>query len=210
MFSAATRQRGYFAWAAFLFLCMCAVADSLPTTNLLPENPVVLNMFWRISFGPDYAETTDRAEMMRNSPSGIIYYVPAAPNDPQGAQMQPVYRLFTPHIPDHMSSIKKGEGGYNTEGILGYAWVNPNAHPGLSPIQRVYNDQAGSPHYRDHALMVGQTTTPEAKTQDNLLSAGYHFETPLGYAYARYPSATNDQFLATVAAEALPLHRMPP
>src|SRR5579862_568169 len=126
MFSPATKQSGYFAWAAFLFLCMCAVAASLPATNLLPENPVVLNMLWRISFGPDYAETNERAEMLRNSPSGIIYYVPAAPNNPQSAQMQPVYRLFTPHIPDHMPSIKKGEGGYNTEGILGYAWVNPN------------------------------------------------------------------------------------
>ena len=46
--------------------------------------------------------------------------------------------------------------------------MKPNAHPGLSPIQRVYNDQAGSPHYRDRALVVGQTTTPEAKTEDAL------------------------------------------
>jgi hypothetical protein len=200
MFSSATRKRGHVAWFAFLFLCMCAVAASSPAgKDLLPENPVVLNVFWRVSFGRDYGETTDHAEMMRKSPSGIMYYVPAAPNDPQGAQTQPVYRLFTPHIPDHMSSIKKGEGGYNTEGILGYAWVRPNAHPGLSPIQRVYNDLAGSPHYRDHALVVGQTTTPEAKAKDDLLNAGYHPETPLGYAYARYPSTTKDQFLVKVS-----------
>jgi hypothetical protein len=178
---------------------MCAIAASVPTPgkNFLPQNPVVLNMLWRISFGSDYAETTERTEMLRHSPSGTLYYVPA--NDAQGAQMQPLYRLFAPRIPDHMVSIKKGEAGYNTEGILGYAWVNPNAHPGLSPIQRVVNTQAGSPHYRDHALAVVQTTTPEAKAEDKLLNEGYHLETPLGYAYARYPSTTNDQFLATVS-----------
>jgi len=201
MFSPAARQRSYFAWAAVLFLCMCAFAASMPAPpiNLLPQNPLVLNMFWRISFGADYAETTDHVEMLKNSPSGILYYVPATPNDPQGAQMQPLYRLFTPRIPDHMVSIKKGEAGYNTEGVLGYAWVNPNAHPGLSPIQRVNNDQAGSPHYRDHALAVGQNSTPEVKGEENLLNAGYHIETPLGYAYARYPSASKDQYMATVS-----------
>lgn len=199
MFSPAARRRAYFAWAALLFVGVCAIGVALPAKDLLPENPVVLNMLWEISFGPDYATTNSAEEMLRSSPSGITYYVPSVANDPLGAQMHPVYRLFSRNMHDHMSSTKQGEGGYETEGILGYAWDSPSAHPGLSPIQRVYNNQEGSRNYRDHAVVVAQTTTPEIKAEEKLLSAGYHAETPLGYAYARYPSTTNDQFLATVS-----------
>ena len=85
MFSPAARQRRYCRLDRIPIPLYLRLQLSLPAGNsLLPENPVVLNVFWRVSFGRDYATTTDRAEMMRNSPSGIMYYVPAEPNDPTG------------------------------------------------------------------------------------------------------------------------------
>ena len=120
-------------WVACLFLSICANAPYLDAQTL-PENPVVLNNLWRISFGSDYATTAGPAEMQQHASSGLLYYVPSTPADPTGQQVQTLFRLLSPGGSDHMDSTIAGEGGYTTEGPLGYPWVAPSTNGGGSAI----------------------------------------------------------------------------
>jgi len=80
-----------------------------------------------------------------------------------------------------MESLAPNEGGFSSEGILGYSWTSQSLHPGLAPITRIYDGQANNPWTGDHALMVA---ADPFHTGENF--PYYSVENPLGYGYARY------------------------
>ncbi len=62
-----------------------------------------------------------------------------------------------------MDSLSPGEGGYLTEGPLGYPWASQTARPGLAPLTRIYDGQVGNPSTGDHALMVAADALHSAR-----------------------------------------------
>ncbi|WP_213805776.1 hypothetical protein [Granulicella sp. dw_53] len=90
-----------------------------------------------------------------------------------------------------MDSTVAGEGGFITEGILGYMWSSGTAKTGTSALTRFYDNQPASPNAGDHALVVDQS--PVAHPQNLPF---YASEAALGYGYARYPGT--DVSLASV------------
>jgi hypothetical protein len=137
-----------------------------------------LNPLWRISFGSDLASTSDSRERDQHSTSGTIYYLPSLRSE---SGQTPYFRLLSKGGADHMDSLISGEGGYATEGVLGYPWTVSTAHPGLAPIVRFYNNQAGSNSAGDHAAGIGGDLLHSAESFPSYIA-----EAPMGYAYARF------------------------
>src|SRR5438270_9869521 len=92
----------YLLLAGVFTSCVATWGQNPKPDGLLPEKPVVLKPLWRISFGNDYATTTDPSEMRQHDASGLLYYLAANPTDPKGERLQPVYRLISPDHKDHM------------------------------------------------------------------------------------------------------------
>jgi hypothetical protein len=173
-----------------VILCWTFVAVNQVSAQQMPETPLKLQMLWRISFGKDYAMTADPNERDAHAPSGVLFYVPSTNTDVTGEAvpgLTTLYRLFNSTLPDHMDSTTTGEGGYLTEGPLGYVWTNPTAVPGLAPLTRIYDSQPNNTWTGDHALIVAA----------DALHAGesfpyYSVEGPIGYGYARWGNTDRD------------------
>ena len=149
----------------FLFLlsaslCTCLAQGPLDTT--------VLNVLYRVKVGNDYMTTTSRDERDRFASDGAIFYIPS--NNIDGTS--PVYRLYA--YPDHMDSVDPNEGGYNTEGILGYPWTTSNGAssnggtvPALFQLIRNY-DGVG-----DHGLQRVVESLPGYDILEGMASYGF-------------------------------------
>lgn len=95
---------------------------------------------------------------------GAEFYVPAE----GGAERTPLYRMYKSSMSDHMVSTNSGEGGYATEGVLGYPWTSLALAP-----NRLIRNYCSSPY--DHALQVNSDIWPN------------YTKEPLGaYGYRRY------------------------
>jgi hypothetical protein len=112
----------------------------------------VLNFVWQpIMQNVDLFSSTVGWEH-NNYPSnlGSIFYIPCCSG---GSNYAPLWRLYASWIPDHMDSTTPGEGGYNTEGAIGYPYTTSGAVPGLNQIVRIYNG-------RDHGTVkAGQSVS---------------------------------------------------
>ncbi|MBB5867998.1 hypothetical protein F4553_001377 [Allocatelliglobosispora scoriae] len=101
---------------------------------------VVAKILWRVRVGsrPDLMTTKDNAERDGFPNDGQIYYLPAT----QVANTRPLYRLYNPNAyghMDHMESLTPGEGGYQTEAPVGYAYQAAGNAQGLSQYRRTFN-----------------------------------------------------------------------
>lgn len=104
---------------------------------------VPLNVIWRILVGSqDRTSTNLYTERDAYSCEGQMFYLPAS--SLSGTTV--LYRLFNGSN-DHMDSDTAGEGGYSTEGGLGYAFTSSGEPGCLSNIVRPVNTSTG-----DHAL----------------------------------------------------------
>jgi hypothetical protein len=178
-----------------MVLVVAFLAGSFASAQQLPEQPVPLNMLWRISFGTDYATTAYAPERDAHAPSGVLFYVPATGADFNKVALPGVttlYRLVNPSGTDHMDSLSPGEGGYLTDGVLGYPWASQTARPGLAPLTRIYDSQVGNPWTGDHALMVAADALHPGES-----FAYYSVDGPVGYGYARY--VNTDQELRSIS-----------
>lgn len=144
-----------------------------PTTsgsglNDLRSQQTDLNIIWEVQPSPnDKMSTVDRPEAALFPMVGQAYYVPRY----TATGRNTLYRLF--NGTDHRPSMTAGEGGYATEGPLGYPW-NATAKPlGTVAMNRGYNAATG-----DYAIMPAHLTFP-----------GYAQQAlPQAYGYARYGS----------------------
>ncbi|QRK10399.1 hypothetical protein JQX13_10060 [Archangium violaceum] len=131
---------------------------------------IPLSVLWKIRQGSsDYLTTSSATERDSLPLSGAYYYVPKTllPG------VASLYRLQNGS--EHMDSPAFGEGGYTTEGVLGYPWAT--RQPGTVEIMRAYNPANG-----DHAL----TLNDHLITFPGETLSGYQLE-PLGvYGYPRF------------------------
>jgi hypothetical protein len=168
-----------------LILLSSAIAFAQTGTGPGPEAPIVLSPLWEMQLGIDYTSTTNPTERDQHPYVGI-FYIPSQTTDSANHTIPgllPLYRLLNPAGTDHMDSFTAGEGGYNTEGIIGYMWQSGGAKPGLSGLTRYYDNQPQSANAGDHATVVDPS--PVAHPQG---LAYYALDVvPLGYGYARYP-----------------------
>lgn len=142
------------------------MASALFTNAALAQQTATLKILWEVNTGSDYmtAESTTERDLYTNR--GALMYVPYG----SIAGTVPLYRLWNGSS-DHMTSHVAGEGGYTTEGVLGWVWNNATAVRGLGRFNRLVN-----PTTNDHA---------EVKAGDNI--SGYTVrETPGIYGYPRY------------------------
>ena len=128
---------------------------------------VPLNILWRVkrSGTNDRMTSNNWNEAKNYTFEGATYYIPSYLT---GAS--PLYRLI--YSWDHMDSMTSGEGGYTTEGPLGYPYSSQVT--GTEQIVRKWNTSNG-----DHAL---------GPNWESL--TGYTNESPgTAYAYPRYLNA---------------------
>jgi hypothetical protein len=171
-----------------IFAIQTAIHAQTPTTYVAaPEIPVKLDTLWNLTLGADYMSSVDPNE--RNAhPYTATAYISSGTTDVNGTSLQgiqPLYRLLSPSQADHMDSTVAGEGGYTTEGILGYMWSSQShlPYPLPSGIQRIYDSQPSNPHTGDHAS-IASITYP---IPDFNLFAYYAPDgPPLGYGFSRY------------------------
>ncbi len=158
-----------------------------------PEAPIKLNTLWEMQLGTDYTSTTDPAERNLHPYVGIFYVLSGTSDSANNSipGVVPLYRLLNSSKTDHMDSPVAGEGGYDTEGSIGYMWSNGSAKPGLSPLTRFYDNQPQSANAGDHATGIDES--PIAHPQS---FPYYALEGALGFGYARYPGT--DLSLASV------------
>jgi hypothetical protein len=143
---------------------------SYATTSIYGYDPlygqgdaVPLNILWRVALGStDKVTTANPTERDSYPLDGAIAYVP---RDATWVSTLPMYRLY--NGVDHMDSMFAGEGGYTTEGVLGYLWTS-NLYNGIYPIKRSYQSS-------DHATITYLSALPS-----------YTEEGVLGYGYPRY------------------------
>lgn len=157
----------------------CAVAIAMivvaSITQGFAQTPVPLNILWRVVVGSSDRMTTPNPGERNTFPlEGQIFYIPRDPI----AGTATLYRLY--NGVDHMDSHTAGEGGYGTEGPLGYAWASQP--PGGSMLIRQYNPSTG-----DHALRHFAESL-----------AGYVDELMGTFGYNRYNNA--DEALVTLSA----------
>jgi len=128
--------------SAFLCLVGTGIYPALAQTDF--ETPLKLQRLYRIFFGKDYATTASPDDRDAHAPSGVLFYVPAQNTDVAGTPIPGVTQLylFNPPLLDHMDSTGPGEGGYTTEGPLGFVWTSLTAVPGLAPLTRIYDSRA--------------------------------------------------------------------
>ncbi len=127
--------------SAVIALLMAVPPYSHAQVTTLQET--ALNFLWQAEVGyGDMMTTAVASERDSYANYGSIFYVPSYP-DTAGGTTSPMYRDYTPWIPDHMDSTIPGEGGYSTEGILAYPYNSSNVVPGLTELIRGYN---GSDH----------------------------------------------------------------
>lgn len=132
-----------------------------PETDGSPGLNIVLNpikRYWMPENGPDGDHMTSvkgRSESLppHSVDQGSLFYIAASPI----SDTQELFRLHSgePDL-DHMISFTPGEGGYLTEGNLGYSFTS--RFDGMEPIYRWFSQDPF-----DHL-------------------AGFHNETPQGYA----------------------------
>ncbi len=161
----------------------------------VPEAPIVLDTVWEMQLGIDYTSSTSPTERNLHPHVGI-FYIPSQNKDSAKVTIPglvPLYRLLNQSATDHMDSTIAGEGGFTTEGILGYVWSNGAAKPGISGLTRYYDIQPQSPNAGDHATVVD----PSPVAHSQALSYYALDVTPLGYGYVRYPGT--DRSLASVS-----------
>ena len=138
------------------------------------QSPVPITevaVLWEVNVGQngatDYMTSVNSAERDQYSFLGAMAYIQA-----EGLTAL-LFRLFDGSF-DHMDWSAAGEGGYETQDVLGSPWTSSSAVPGLSPVTRMWNTSTG-----DHA-----TTTPF----DVPYYAGYQADSNYGgrYGYQRY------------------------
>jgi hypothetical protein len=118
------------------FLLRMGVLSALLCSTVSAQTPLEttsLNILWRLVPGGHYMTSNSPNERNALPSNGAIFYVPS--NNIFGTA--PLYRLYLSPIGDHMDSLYPGEGGYYTEGILGYPYTTPDALPGLHQFIRV-------------------------------------------------------------------------
>jgi hypothetical protein len=169
-----------------LGVCGSCIAAS-PAPSVGPA--IVVNTLWEIPLGADYATTVGPSERDAHPPFLGLFYIPSSSADAAGNALpgvQLLYRLLSSTGSDHMDSLTAGEGGYQTEGPLGYAWSKGTSEFGLSPIIRMYDTQPQSANVGDHATAVEVAPVPHPQALPS-----YFPEGPIGYGYARYPGTDN-------------------
>jgi hypothetical protein len=108
---------------------------------------VPLSVLRRCITGTDYFSTISSNEEPLFTSEGEIAYLP---RDYTSTQTSAFYRLRKGA--DHMESLSINEGGYTSEGVLGYPWNNTNTSnpavpPGLTQLKRVIKNNG------DHATI---------------------------------------------------------
>lgn len=143
----------------------------------IAQQSLVLATLWEVNVsGGDYMTTNSSVERSAFPGRGAFIYI--AKNSTPSTT--PFYRLY--NGVDHMDSYIAGEGGYGTEGALGYIWTSASALRGLGKPSRVY------PTRGDHA---------EVRLGDTI--AGYaNVDAPNLYGYLRYNNIAED-FSTTTA-----------
>lgn len=140
------------------------------------QTPTVLKILWEVNTGSDYMTVESAAERDAYTNRGAFMYVPYG----SAAGRTALYRLF--NGTDHMTSHVYGEGGYSSEGILGYPWTSPTSVLGLGQLHRRVNPSTG-----DHA---------EVRAGDTI--SGYTvLETPGLYGYPRYNNVAEELLTLT-------------
>ena len=117
--------------------------------------PDSLNILWRVKVGTqDYMSTVSSSDRNNFPSDGQVFYLYS--NQVPGTV--PVYRLYSAQG-DHMDSRTPGEGGYATEGPLGYAFTAPQ--PGLvSQVIRGYANGDHSTRHDGEAFPPGYVDEP--------------------------------------------------
>jgi hypothetical protein len=132
-----------------------------------PQDNIVLNILgrWYQPAQTNHISTISPSETPGGGTfEGQTFYIPATP----AADRHTFYRLFSSPAFDHMDSTVPGEGGYSTEGPLGYLYNTQVA--GTAGVRRWY-----SPSAQDHLTgFVGETP------------GGYQGEAVMGYGYPRF------------------------
>ncbi len=151
-------------WILALHAAACgALASDIPLNTLL----IPINRWWLPNHGPEGDHLTiaeGSSEDPGGSNEGLIWYLAANDAGDRGS----LYRLYNPPNLDHMDSRSAGEGGYQTEGTLGFTWNDP--HDGLAEVRRGYRPSDG-----DHM------TTREGENPP-----GYQLEGSFGWAFPRF------------------------
>jgi hypothetical protein len=147
-------------------------------------SPVPLHSLIRVLVGTSDRMTTLSSTEAQNFPvEGQIFYLPLT----QLTGTIPIYRLS--NGADHMDSLYPNEGGYSSEGILGYVWTNPSSKPGVSSFMRAFN--ANSLDHMSHH-------------QFESLPIGYADEGASGYGFRRYNNS--DQTLVLFSGGGITAH----
>ncbi|HZN73639.1 MAG TPA: hypothetical protein VFC00_18360 [Micromonosporaceae bacterium] len=126
---------------AVLMLLSTFVLPVRPAAAAAGGEAVVTKILWRVRVGtrPDLMTTLTAAERDGFPNEGQTFYLPAY----QYSGTRPLYRLFNPnwygHM-DHMESLTPGEGGYQTESPVGYAYSAPSGAFGVSQYRRTFNN----------------------------------------------------------------------
>ena len=136
-----------------------------------PLNPAhnqvlnILGRWWMPNFGDgDHMTTNNPNENPSGTYEGQMFYVPA--DNLSGTHA--LYRLLASY--DHMDSTQAGEGGYNTEFILGYPFDSVGS--GLCEIRRWFSRS--------------QTDHMTAFCNEDPSAQGYQKEGVLGYGFPRH------------------------
>ncbi|MAE71088.1 MAG: hypothetical protein CME06_11555 [Gemmatimonadetes bacterium] len=139
------------------------LASDIPLNTMV----VPINRWWLPNHGPEGDHITideGSSENPGGTNEGLIWYLAAG----DAADRANLYRLYNPPSLDHMDSRTAGEGGYQTEGTLGFTWNDPR--DGLAEVRRAHRPSDG-----DH-MTTRQGENPP----------GYDLEGPLGWAFPRY------------------------
>lgn len=119
----------------------CIAAAAFVITPAMAQDTLVLTPIWRLNVNTvDSMSTPLLSEMLLYPSDGALFYLPGTQRNDTTA----LYRATSGT--DHMDTPIVGEGGYATEGIMGYPFTSPLAAQALVELVRGYN---GS----DHMLM---------------------------------------------------------
>lgn len=119
----------------------CIAAAAAFVTPALAQDTVILTPIWRLNVNStDSMSTPLLSEVLLYPSDGALFYIPARQRNDTTA----LYRV-TSGI-DHMDTPVPGEGGYATEGIMGYPFATPLAGQALVEMVRGFNGF-------DHRLM---------------------------------------------------------
>lgn len=102
-----------------------------------PLNPVLLAPLWQVDVNDGDFMTSENPYERDEFPGfGTNFYIPAYNVPGTGPEM---WRLDAPWNNDHMDSPTPGEGGYNTDGPLGFPYSSPSIFLNMPELTRYYN-----------------------------------------------------------------------